>query len=67
MVTKIALASLLFLSACQSTGGSFCAIENPIRPTQAEIAVMGDATVAAILAHNLTGKKLCGWSAVNGN
>jgi hypothetical protein len=65
MVAKIALASLLFLAACQSTGGSFCAVENPIRPTQAEIAAMGDATVAAILAHNEKGKKLCGWRTGN--
>jgi hypothetical protein len=65
MVTKVVLASLLFLAACQSTGGSFCAVENPIRPTQTEIDALGDATVASILAHNLKGAKLCGWRAGN--
>lgn len=61
MVKVLALGLLLVLAGCQTTGGSFCAIEHPIRPTRAEIAMLSDATVAAILAQNEKGKKLCGW------
>jgi hypothetical protein len=61
MVKAIALASLLALSACQTPSGSFCAIEAPLRPSAAEISAMSDATVAALLAHNLKGQKLCRW------
>jgi hypothetical protein len=63
MVKVLTLASLLALVACQTTGGSFCAINHPIRPTKAEIAAMSDATVNAILALNRKGEKLCGWKA----
>lgn len=52
---------LVGLSACTTTGGSFCAVEHPIRPTKAEVATLSDATVAAILAHNRKGRRLCGW------
>lgn len=61
MVKAIALLGLLTLAACQTTGGSFCKVEHPIRPTKAEVATLSDATVAAILAHNEKGQKLCGW------
>lgn len=62
MVKAIALGSLLFLTACTTTGGSFCAVEHPIRPTKAEVALLSDASVAAILAHNEKGEKLCHWT-----
>ncbi|HKS72681.1 MAG TPA: hypothetical protein VJQ82_05745 [Terriglobales bacterium] len=61
MVKAIAVAALLALGACTTTGGSFCAVEHPIRPTKAEVATLSNATVAAILAHDLKGQKLCGW------
>ncbi|TIS41440.1 MAG: hypothetical protein E5X01_08540 [Mesorhizobium sp.] len=61
MVKAIALASLLALAACQTSRGSFCAVEHPIRPTKAEIAALSDASVAAILAHNEKGERLCDW------
>lgn len=51
------------LAGCQATGGSFCAIESPIRLTNAEIAALSDASVARILAHNRKGAALCGWKA----
>lgn len=59
MVKVVALS--LLLAGCTATGGSFCAVEHPIRPTKAEVATLSDATVAAILAHNEKGAKLCGW------
>jgi len=62
MVKVIAVAAVLALAACTTTGGgSFCAVEHPIRPTKAEIATLSDFTVAAILAHNKKGQQLCGW------
>ncbi|TGV15842.1 hypothetical protein EN816_00905 [Mesorhizobium sp. M8A.F.Ca.ET.173.01.1.1] len=57
---KVLILALL-LAGCTTTGGSFCAVEHPIRPTKAEVAALSDASVAAILAHNRKGQKLCGW------
>jgi hypothetical protein len=59
MVKIIALS--LTLAGCTTSGGSFCAAGHPIRPTQAEVATLSGASVAAILAHNEKGQKLCGW------
>ncbi|MFC3324248.1 hypothetical protein [Mesorhizobium cantuariense] len=59
MVKIVAL--VLLLAGCTSTGGSFCAAGHPIRPAKAEVATLSDASVAAILAHNEKGRKLCGW------
>lgn len=50
-----------FVAGCTTSGGSFCSVEHPIRPTKAEVATLSDATVAAILAHNEKGQRLCGW------
>jgi hypothetical protein len=61
VVKAIALAALIALAGCQTNSGSFCTVEHPIRPTKAEVATLSDATVAAILAHNEKGQKLCGW------
>ena len=61
MVKTIALTGLLALAACNTTGGTFCGVEHPIRPTKAEVATLSDTTVAAILAHNEKGQRLCGW------
>ncbi|RUV11586.1 MAG: hypothetical protein EOQ60_27860 [Mesorhizobium sp.] len=61
MVKAIAVVAVLALAACTTTGGSFCVVEHPIRPTKAEVATLSDATVAAILAHNQKGQRLCGW------
>jgi len=59
MVKIVALS--MILAGCTTSGGSFCAVERPIRPTKAEVATLSDASVAAILAHNEKGQKLCGW------
>jgi len=61
MVKVLALAMLVALAGCPTTGGSFCAVEHPIRPTKTEVAMLSVASVAAILAHNEKGEKLCGW------
>jgi hypothetical protein len=61
MVKILMLAALLAAAGCTTTGGSFCKVEHPIRPTKAEVTTLSDATVAAILAHNEKGAKLCGW------
>lgn len=61
MVKILTLAALIAVAGCTTTGGSFCKVEHPIRPTKAEVAALSDATVAAILAHNEKGQKLCGW------
>jgi uncharacterized lipoprotein YajG len=54
-------AALVAVAGCATTGGSFCAVEHPIRPTKAEVALLSDATVAANLAHDEKGAALCGW------
>lgn len=59
MVKVVALS--LLLAGCAATGGSFCTVEHPIRPTKAEVATLSDASVSAILSHNRKGEKLCGW------
>ncbi|TPN44476.1 hypothetical protein FJ981_28175 [Mesorhizobium sp. B1-1-4] len=59
-MVKILILALL-LAGCTTAGGSFCAVEHPIRLTMAEVATLSDASVAAILAHNLKGAQLCGW------
>ncbi len=55
------LSALLFLAACTTTKGTFCAISKPLRPSEATIAAMSDAEVADMLRHNEAGAKLCGW------
>lgn len=60
MVRALILAVLL--AGCTTTPkGSFCQIASPIRP--ANVDVLSDAEVAAILQHNEKGAALCGWRA----
>lgn len=61
MGKAVALAALLALTACQTTGGSWCDIAKPIRLSHAVIDVMSDVEVNAVLAQNEKGQKLCGW------
>lgn len=51
----------VILSGCVSSGGSFCQISHAIRLNPEVVDTMTDAEVNAALAHNLKGKKLCGW------
>jgi hypothetical protein len=63
-MVKVALFSaLLFLAACQTTGGSFCSIAKPVRPAKETVDKLSDAEVSAILAHNKKGERLCKWKA----
>lgn len=57
-----ALALLITLAACQTGGGSFCDVSRPLRPSAAALAAMTDSEVAAMLAHNEKGERLCGWT-----
>ncbi|TPM39567.1 hypothetical protein FJ967_08775 [Mesorhizobium sp. B2-3-4] len=59
-MVKVLIVTLM-LAGCTTAGGSFCAVEHPIRPTKAEVATLSDASVSAILAHNEKGQTLCGW------
>jgi hypothetical protein len=52
---------VLMLAACQTTGGSFCAVSKPIRLSGDIVAKLSDAEVAQVLAHNKKGEKLCRW------
>lgn len=63
MVKALALASLLALAACQTAKGSFCDIAKPVRLSDAAVDALSDAEVAALLAHNRKGAKLCAWKA----
>lgn len=45
--------------AVAATAPDFCATAKPIYVSKSD--VISDATAKEILAHNLTGRKLCGW------
>lgn len=59
----VLLVTTFVVTACTTTGGSFCDISKPIRLSPATIAQMSDAEVENVLAHNEKGEKLCGWKA----
>ena len=61
MVKILALAALVALAGCTTTKGSFCQISSPIRLSVETIDHLSDEEVAALLAHNEKGRKLCGW------
>jgi hypothetical protein len=60
MKTALLLLTLILLSACAATGtGDGCAAFRPIRVADDD--KLTRETAAAILAHDETGRKLCGW------
>ena len=61
MVKALMMSAMLALAACTPKGGTFCDIAKPIRVTEQTIAAMSDQEVEAALAHNETGRALCGW------
>ena len=61
MGKAVALAALVALTACQSSGGSFCDLARPIRLSAAQIDTLSDAQVAEYLGHNRRGARECGW------
>lgn len=66
-ISRLSIFAFTFLAICQLSGcqtqpkGTFCAVASPIRPSQETIDRLSDAEVAALLAHNKRGGKLCGW------
>jgi uncharacterized lipoprotein YajG len=53
------IATTLLLAGC-ATDGQFCQAASPIRPSTNDRLTNG--TIDQLLAHNLTGAELCGWS-----
>lgn len=66
VVAVLAAGTIALSTGCTTTGGGsggrFCDIAKPLRPTAAEADTLSPRTVNAILAHNETGAKLCGWT-----
>lgn len=56
-----AIIALAFLTACQTASGTFCDIAKPQRPSAAEVEMLSDAQITALLEHNTRGQRLCGW------
>ncbi len=61
MVRALVLCLALALAGCVTARGSFCDVAKPIRLSEAAIAAMSDSEVAAALALNLKGQKICRW------
>lgn len=59
----LGLLGLLTLAACSATGGagSFCLTARPIYVDRAD--AFTPETARALLGHNETGARLCGWQA----
>jgi hypothetical protein len=55
MLTCVAI----FASGCVATRD--CDWAKPIRPTEADVALVSDGLARDLLTHNETGAKLCGW------
>lgn len=62
LVRFFALFAMISIAACTTTpSGSFCDIASPMRPSAAAVDAMTDEQVAAMLAHNNRGERLCSW------
>ena len=61
MVKIAALITVLVLAGCQAGGGSYCDVAEPIRLSSGAVDALDDRDVNAVLRHNETGAKLCGW------
>ena len=62
-MAKIAqLALILALAACTTPRGSFCDVADPIRLSRQAVDGLTESEVAAALAHNKKGERLCGWT-----
>lgn len=57
--TALLLASLTLLPSCAAPGAVDCGAWLPILVADADVLTAD--TARAILAHNLTGRRLCGW------
>ena len=56
---------LLLVTSCAHGPAidTFCVINEPLRPTPAQIFAMSDEDVRKALTRNRTGAKRCGWKA----
>lgn len=54
------LLAALALAGCSTTGGDYCLLAKPIRPSTSDVLTEG--TARQILAQNETGEKLCNWT-----
>jgi hypothetical protein len=61
MGKTITLLAVLALTACTTTRGGFCDLSQPLRPSKAAFEAMSEREIDALLVHNKTGVKLCGW------
>jgi hypothetical protein len=61
MVARLILIFLL-LAGCTTASGSFCDIAGPIRLSPQTVDALSEGEVAAALAHNKKGERLCGWT-----
>ncbi len=60
MIKIIALMlSAVMMAGCSTTGGNFCDLAAPIRPSSEDRLTGG--TASQLLAHNKTGEGRCGW------
>ncbi len=60
MVKILTLAALLALAGCQTTKGSYCALADAQRPSNATIDAMSDAEVERALIELEKLRRLCG-------
>lgn len=59
---SLAAALVTFASACATTGqGDGCAVFRPIYLEAADVDVISESAARAVLAHNETGREVCGW------
>jgi hypothetical protein len=61
LLLPILLPPGLAASCAAAPDGSFCAAAAPIRLSTKAVDAMSNAEVAAALANNRKGEKLCGW------
>lgn len=59
MLNRLPIALLTLLPSCAATGGAGCEAWRPILIGAEDI--LSAETARQILAHNLTGARLCGW------
>ncbi len=61
LIVKIMLLVFILSNCGTVPKGDFCKIERKFSYSDAAVDAMSDAEVEQNLAHNLKGKKLCGW------
>lgn len=59
MKTSLIIIAALILAGCTTTGGDFCLLASPIRPSASDVLTEG--TARQILTFNETGARVCAW------